>query len=284
MAFVPPSYSDLGKSARDLFGKGFVYGQWKLDAKSKTSSGVEFSVAGNSNHDNSKTNGSLETKYKIPDYGMTLTEKWDTDNVLATEIQIEDQLAKGLKLSFDTTFAPATGKKSGKIKTSYKQDYVNLGCDVDFNFAGPTVNGAAVIGYQGWMAGYQMAFDTSKSQLTKSNFAVGYSTDDFTLHTNVNDGKEFAGSVFQKVNSDLQTGVQLSWHHDTGATLFGFAAKYSPDKDSTIRAKINNSSQVGLSYQHKVRDGVTLTLSSLIEGKNFSAGGHKVGLGLEFES
>ena len=34
-----------------------------------------------------------------------------------------------------------------------------------------------------------MAFDTSKSQLTKNNFAIGYTTGDFTLHTNVNDGQ-----------------------------------------------------------------------------------------------
>ena len=32
-----------------------------------------------------------------------------------------------------------------------------------------------------------MAFDTSKSQLTKNNFAIGYASGDFTLHTNVND-------------------------------------------------------------------------------------------------
>ena len=34
-----------------------------------------------------------------------------------------------------------------------------------------------------------MAFDTSKSQLTKNNFAIGYASGDFTLHTNVNDGQ-----------------------------------------------------------------------------------------------
>lgn len=37
-------------------------------------------------------------------------------------------------------------KKSGKIKTSYKQDYVNAGCDVDFDFAGPTIHGSGVAG------------------------------------------------------------------------------------------------------------------------------------------
>ena len=41
--------------------------------------------------------------------GLTFNEKWTTDNTLGTEITIEDQLAKGLKLSFDTQFAPQTG-------------------------------------------------------------------------------------------------------------------------------------------------------------------------------
>lgn len=37
-------------------------------------------------------------------------------------------------------------KKSGKIKSGYKREYVNANCDVDFDFAGPTVHGAAVLG------------------------------------------------------------------------------------------------------------------------------------------
>ena len=41
--------------------------------------------------------------------GLTFTEKWNTDNVLNTEITIEDQITKGLKLAFDTSFAPQTG-------------------------------------------------------------------------------------------------------------------------------------------------------------------------------
>lgn len=76
-------------------------------------------------------------------------------------------------------------KKSGKVKTAYKREYVNLGCDVDFDFAGPTIHGAAVVGYEGWLAGYQMTFDTAKSKMTQSNFAIGYKTGDFQLHTNV---------------------------------------------------------------------------------------------------
>ena len=75
-----------------------------------------------------------------------------------------------------------------------------------------------------------MSFDTSKSKLSRSNFAIGYAANDFTLHTSVNDGSEFYGSVYQRVNSDLETGVQLNWTAGSNATKFGMAAKYTLDK------------------------------------------------------
>ena len=43
-----------------------------------------------------------------------------------------------------------------------------------------------------------------------------------------------------------------------------------------FRAKINNKSELGLGYQQKLRDGVTLTLSSLVNTGTFSAVSTKV--------
>ncbi|KPP79862.1 voltage-dependent anion-selective channel protein 2-like [Scleropages formosus] len=205
---VPPSYGDLGKSAKDIFSKGYGFGLIKLDVKTKSASGVEFKTSGSSNTDTSKVNGNLETKYKWSEYGLTFTEKWNTDNTLGTEITIEDQIAKGLKLTFDTTFSPNTGKKSGKVKAAYKREYVNLGCDVDFDFAGPTIHGAAVVGYEGWLAGYQMSFDTAKSKMTQNNFAVGYKTGDFQLHTNAKVSN--ASLVGIGYTQTLRPGVKLN--------------------------------------------------------------------------
>lgn len=283
MSKVPPTYSDLGKAARDLFDKGYNYGFAKVDLKTKSTSGVEFTTKGASAHDSGKITGTLETKYKRPAQGLTFTEKWSTDNTLGTEVAIEDQLATGLKLTFCTSFSPNTGKKSGVLKTAYKRDYLHMNLDSDFNYAGPTLHGATVIGYEGWLGGYQFSFDTSKSKLAKSNFALGYNGCDFQLLTTANDGSEFTGSIFQSVNKELSTGVQLSWTSGQNNTRFGVAAKYNCDKDSTVNAKVNNAGQVGFGWTQTLRDGVKLTLSSLIDGKNFNAGGHKLGVGLEFE-
>uniref|UniRef100_A0A3Q3EPG7 Non-selective voltage-gated ion channel VDAC2 n=1 Tax=Labrus bergylta TaxID=56723 RepID=A0A3Q3EPG7_9LABR len=277
---VPPAYADLGKSAKDIFNKG--YGNWKLDGGKSSFYNCEFT--GPQRRCWLKVTGTLETKYKWSEYGLTFTEKWTTENTLGTEICVEDQITKGLKLTFDTTFSPNTGKKSGKVKTAYKREYVNVGVDVDLDFAGPTIHGAGVAGYEGWLAGYQMTFDSAKSKMTQSNFAVGYKTGDFQLHTNVNDGAEFGGSIYQKVNDNLETAVNLAWTAGNNGTRFGIAAKYQLDSSASISAKVNNASLVGIGYTQTLRPGMKLVLSALVDGKNINAGGHKLGLGLELEA
>ncbi|CAJ0961507.1 unnamed protein product [Ranitomeya imitator] len=175
-------------------------------------------------------------------------------------------------------------KKNAKIKGAYKREHVNVGCDMDFDIAGPSVRGAVVFGYEGWLAGYQMTFESAKSRVSQSNFAVGYKTDEFQLHTNVNDGTEFGGSVYQKVNNKLETAINLAWTAGNSNTRFGIAAKYQIDSDASFSAKVNNSSLIGLGYTQTLKPGIKLTLSTLLDGKNINAGGHKLGLGLEFEA
>jgi len=60
---------------------------------------------------------------------------------------------------------------------------------MDCNLGGPLVNASATLGHQGWLLGYQLAFDTAKSKLTKNNFALGFVHKDLAIHTNVNDGQ-----------------------------------------------------------------------------------------------
>ena len=39
---APTTYGDLGKSAKDVFGKGYHFSLMKLELKTKTATGVEF--------------------------------------------------------------------------------------------------------------------------------------------------------------------------------------------------------------------------------------------------
>lgn len=128
----PPLYNDLGKSAKDLFNRGYVFDHFKLDLKTRTPAGVEFSSGGVSHFDSGKVLGTLETKYKFKEYGrwvfhfsapysmheldlqcfrflgVTFSEKWNTSNILATELSLQD-LLKGTKFGAESSFAPQTG-------------------------------------------------------------------------------------------------------------------------------------------------------------------------------
>uniref|UniRef100_A0A8C2MA07 Non-selective voltage-gated ion channel VDAC3 n=1 Tax=Cricetulus griseus TaxID=10029 RepID=A0A8C2MA07_CRIGR len=229
---------------------GSGFGMVKIDLRTKSCSGVEFSTSGHAYTDTGKASGNLETKHK-----------WNTDNTLGTEVSWENKLAEGLKLTLDTIFVPNTGKKSGKLKASFRRDCFSLGSNVDIDFSGPTIYGWAVLAFEGWLAGCQKSFDTAKSKLSQNNFALGYKAEDFQLHTHVNDGTGFGDSIYQKVNEKTETSINLAW------TL---------DCKTSLSAKVNNASLIGR--------GVKLTLSALIDGKNFNAGGHKVGLGFELEA
>jgi len=69
---APPTYSDLGKSAKDVFSKGYNFGLFKLECKSTTSGGVEINSGGTHSLEDGKVTGSLETKYKVPSYGKEI--------------------------------------------------------------------------------------------------------------------------------------------------------------------------------------------------------------------
>lgn len=118
-------------------------------------------------------------------------------------------------------------------------------------------------GYEGWLAGYQMSIDSAKSKMTNSNFAIGYKTGDFQLHTNMyvdshrtarksvrelfrncrllfpgrKNGSEFEGSIYQKVNEELETAVNLAWTAGSKGTSFGIAAKYQLDSSASLSVR-----------------------------------------------
>uniref|UniRef100_A0A3Q2UC75 Non-selective voltage-gated ion channel VDAC3 n=1 Tax=Gallus gallus TaxID=9031 RepID=A0A3Q2UC75_CHICK len=126
-----------------------------------------------------------------------------------------------------------------------------------------------------------MAFDRAKSKLSQNNFALGYKAGDFQLHINVNDGTEFGGSVYQEVNNEGETSVNLAWTAGSNNMCFGIATRLPR---ATSSPALNNASLIGIGYALALQPGVKLTLSGLTDGKNFSAGGHKVELGFELEA
>ena len=79
-----------------------------MDVKTRTKNEIDFNLTGEHNTDVQKSLGTLEAKYKSPAHGLTFVEKWNTDNILKSELTLEN-LVKGLKVGLDTSYAPASG-------------------------------------------------------------------------------------------------------------------------------------------------------------------------------
>jgi voltage-dependent anion channel protein 2 len=76
-------------------------------------------------------------------------------------------------------------KKTADLRTSYVHDKAHIETNIGFDATSPILNGAVVLGHQGWSVGYQYVYSTAKAALTKNNFAVGFKAKDFTLFANL---------------------------------------------------------------------------------------------------
>lgn len=283
---APPCFADLGKQARDIFSKNYHLGMVKLDVKTKTKNNVEFAINGVSMNETGRVNATFETKYFFKEWNCTLKEKWTTDNTILTEIAFDDQLIKGSRLQFNANIAPQSGKKSGVVKTALKNDAYHATADFDFDSLnnGTVVNGSIVLGQAGWLCGAQMSFNPQQGKLNKTNFAIGYIDQDFQVHTNLSDGKEYSGSLYQKIADNLESAISISCASADNSPNFSMGCLYRMDDDTHIKARINNKSNIGLGLIRRLRPGITFTLNAMIDGKNFNQGGHKMGMGIDLSA
>ncbi|TDG48623.1 hypothetical protein AWZ03_004952 [Drosophila navojoa] len=286
---APPVYADLGKLARDLFKRGYHPGLWQLDCKTMTSSGIEFFTTGFASQDASKVMGSLQSKYNIEDYGITLTERWNTDNLLYGEIAQKDKLVEGLLLALEGRFQPSSGDKSGKFLARYAQDYFNIlgKCDIKRD---PIIGLSLVVGHEGFLAGASTDVDINAENVNWS-VALGWSNDKTTLHGELINAKGWLVSVFHKATDQIDAAIEIGQPASPlegddlqfGDVNAGIGMIYRLEGDALIRAKINSNAEVGLGFQQKLREGITMSISTVLNCKQFSDGDHKFGVGLSLE-
>lgn len=282
---APPCYGDLGKSARDLFSKGFNLGFIKIDSTTKSGGDqpLEFKTSSSHNGATGKLFGSVDLKYKFPKYGVTLTEKWNTENVLGTEVVVEDQGMEGLKLTFDSAFNPHLSKRSGKVKADVKNDRFHFNGDVSLE-SSPHVSGAVVAEHNGILFGAQGSYDTKNSKLAHTGFAIGYKQGNYAVHTFVNDNVEFGGNLYHQVDERLQLAAMVGWNANESTTRYAVASKYQLEKGTFVQSKINSDTSVTVGMTHSLSPSLKMTVSGMCFLNNFTEGGNKFGFGIEYSN
>jgi len=283
---APPKFDDLGKAARDLISKNFHFGVVNIEAKMKATNGYLFTTKGKHNTDTGGVGGGIETEMNVAD-GLKFKETWSTDNVINSTLTVDPKLLKGVKVDLETSFAPDSGKMGGKVKTAYANcGYLNATADVDVNLAGPTVQMSAVFGNIPHMdnvfVGCQASYDTANAKLGPQTIGFEWRSSDYVMCTAVYDSTRYVGSIHHQVNDKLMAGALLNWNSATADSNITFCGKYAIDDSTYMKAKLDNNLLLGLSYVQKIREGVDLTLSGLVNAK--AGAGHKLGLSLNFDA
>ncbi|XP_023173349.1 voltage-dependent anion-selective channel [Drosophila hydei] len=288
---VPPVYADLGKLARDLFRRGYHPGLWQLDCKTMTSSGIEFFTTGFASQDASKVMGSLQSKYNIEDYGITLTERWNTDNLLFGEIAQKDKLVEGLLLALEGRFQPSSGDKSGRFMARYAKDFFNILGKIDIK-SDPLIGLSLVLSHNQFLAGASTDVDINSENIGWS-VALGWTNETTTVHGELINADGWLLSVFHKANEQIDAAVEVGQaaagaveegeEPRRGDLNVGVGMVYRLEGDALIRAKINSNVELGLGFQQKLREGITMSISTVLDCPHITDGNHKFGVGLSLE-
>ncbi|KAJ9093712.1 hypothetical protein QFC21_006308 [Naganishia friedmannii] len=287
---VPPSWRDLGKSASDLLLKDYPIHGTSLEVKT-SSYPTTFKVAGTRDAKSAAIAGDIEGKYVDFKNGIVFTQAWTTTNLLRTQVELENQIAKGLKLDLATTLNPAKAQKSAIVTAIYKQPSLHTRATVDL-FKGPTFTSDVVLGRDGALVGAEATYDVLAGAITRYAGAIGYSAPDYavTIH-GLGNLSTFSASYYHKVSKDVEAGAKAVY--DTKSTTGGVAlevgSKVYLDNTAAVKLKVNNAGILAASYTQALRPGVKATFGLALDTQRLNdasagAAAHKVGASFVFNS
>ncbi|KZZ87117.1 Porin, eukaryotic type [Ascosphaera apis ARSEF 7405] len=282
---APAAFSDIAKAANDLLNRDFYHGSAaSLEVKSKAPNGVTFAVKGRNAHEG-PIGGNLEAKYADKLNGFTVTQGWSTSNALDTKLELDNNIAKGLKAEILNSYIPATNVNNVRLNLYFKQSNLTARAFFDL-LKGPTATFDAVLGHEGFLVGAEGGYDVQKAAITRYSAAVAYSLPEYTAAlTATNNLSVYSASYYHRVNPVVEAGAKATWDSKTGNTVgLEVASKYRLDPSSFAKVKVNERGIAALAYNVLLRPGVTLGLGASIDTQNMNQAAHKVGLSFTFEN
>lgn len=281
-----PSFKDIAKRASDLLGKDYPVAGTKFELKTAAPNGVQFRVAGSQDPKVGSIGGELEGKYTDKPSGLTLTQAWTTYNALNTKLELDNQLAKGLKLDIATTFFANSGSKAAKVGYSYKHPSINTTATLDL-LKGPTFIGDAVVGHDGFLAGVQVGYDVLDGRISQYAAAVGYQHPLYNAAIVADKNLSvFSASYYHKVNDRVDAGAKAAWDAKGSQSNVAIevGTKYVLDKDTFVKAKINSAGVASVGYSQLLHPGVRFGFGASVDTKRLNEAAHKFGFDINVQA
>jgi len=288
---VPPSWKDLGKSSNDLLTKDYPFDGTHLEIKTKTPSNVSFKVQGFRDAKTDVINGDIEGKWTDKVHGVTLTQSWTTSNILHNQVELDNLIVKGLKFDLKSTLSPDKGTKTAHLSTFYKQSGLHSHALLDV-FKGPTFTADTVIGRDGFLVGAEASYNVTAGNISRYAGALGYNAPEYSVALHgLNNFNTFSASYYHRVSPDVEAAAKAVYDSKSnhGGVLLEVGSKTCLDKNSFIKAKINNAGVIGLGYSQTLRDGIKASFALALDTQKLNepspvGPAHKVGIKFVFDS
>ena len=184
--------------------------------------------------------------------GLTLTQVWTTANQLDTKIELDNQIAKGLKAELLTHYLPKSNSYGAKTNLYFKQPNFHARAFFDI-FKGPTANVDAVLGHEGFLVGAEAGYDVQKAAITRYSAAIGYTVPQYSAAiTATNNLSVFSASYYHKVNSEVEAGAKATWDSKAGSNVgLEVASKYRLDPTSFAKVRLEDHDKSPNFTSHK---------------------------------
>ncbi|CAD1779276.1 similar to Saccharomyces cerevisiae YIL114C POR2 Putative mitochondrial porin (voltage-dependent anion channel) [Maudiozyma barnettii] len=289
---APPNYSDIFKGTNDLLNKDFYHSTpLAFDVKTIAKNGVQFTLNAKQSAKTAPLTTTLESKLLDKYNGVSLTQGWTNNNTLKTKIEVAD-LAPGLKTDIITSINPNNLLNDEKKNLNINIDYIQplFTARGKFNLLnGPAgFIGDLTIAKDGIVAGTELQYNINGGTISKYGLALAYSASDYSIGVSV-DNKQFTTLSFnQTLNDTLAIGTKATLNSavDAQKVNLEFATRYilDPVNQAQVKAKINDSGNLALSYKQLLRPGITLGVGSSFDALNLNEPVHKLGWSLSLNA
>ncbi|CAN8065408.1 unnamed protein product [Agarophyton chilense] len=294
-------YKDLGKTAKKLLNDDFIYGEKKVQLKTKTASGMTYTTTGKLSSSTQLVTvppqkegeeepkkmeqqvqtlaGDLSCKYKLS--GATMTTKLFTSGMLSQEVELENTGVEGLKLNVLGKLGP---KNTLLASAEFMHPHLSLVATADA-LGKRSVTSSMTVGMHGVTAGVQGTLDIDTKAMSGMgaivNYASGKEHEATVMLTDRGKKAKFSYSHIR--NSDFSVAAEFEYDRTEDTKELAMGTRYEVDRDTTLKTKITSVGSFSVSYIQEIRKNTTLTICSHFNVIGDKKPNHRFGLALVIE-
>lgn len=239
-----------------------------MELKSRTPDNVTFTTSGSH-----KTNGAADASVQAecdPFRGATVKGKIDTAGVTSTTLELQNHFLEGLKLTAAAATPPIGSSAliaSATLGVDYSAGMFSLAAGVD-PFKGAASSSAVTsLGLsQGKFlkGGCTAAYDLNKSALKAFGAKVSFVDGTYAITAGVKGDSKLALEYGLSYYHDISIGMQLATEmavDSSNKVSIAAGSSWRIDPHTSVKAKVDTTGTLGLSYKHVLNNITTVTLA-----------------------